>query len=165
MGHTVHLPQELKTVMNRLVLLHKRPVPTWGRLESCIAGLGCLYKDEWLAKMVACWSHLAKHRDQQDAIFGGQWLKTVRMVKVTIKRQNLGSKDLFSRNALVTENFHFFFPRFCFYQTTNFGSWREGSGGDWGELEPLTGQDRWVANLDQASWPSACWPSSGPVPS
>jgi hypothetical protein len=65
--------------------------------------------DEWLAKMVACWSHLAKHRDQQDAIFGGQWLKTVRMVKVMIKRQNLGSKDLFSRNTLVSENFHIFF--------------------------------------------------------
>ena len=97
--------------------------------ESCIAGLGCLYMDEWLAKMVACWSHLAKHRDQQDAIFGGQWLKTVRMVKVTIKRQNLGSKDLFSRNALVSENFHIFSP-VLFLSNYELGSWREGSGGD-----------------------------------
>ena len=70
-----HWPQELKKVMNILFPLHERPVPSCQREgglshawltylhHQAACRMFVVYMDEWLAKMVAWWSHLAIHRD------------------------------------------------------------------------------------------------------
>ena len=60
----------------------------------------------------------------------------MKIVKVAIKKQNLGSKNVYSRNALVSENFHIFYVRLCSIKSRTLIRGGRGVGETGGNLNP-----------------------------